>query len=57
MKKVSENVMKVVFLLSACISIVAVVLICLFLFANGIPTIGEIGPLNFLLGTDRKSVV
>jgi len=51
MKKVSENVMKVVFLLSACISLVAVVLICLFLFANGIPTIGEIGPLNFLLGT------
>ena len=51
MKKVSENVMKVVFLLSASISIVAVVLICLFLFANGIPTIGEIGPLNFLLGT------
>lgn len=51
MKKVSENVMKVVFLLSACISIVAVVLICLFLFANGIPTIREIGPLNFLLGT------
>ena len=51
MKKVSENVMKVVFLLSACISIVAVVLICLFFFANGIPTIGEIGPLNFLLGT------
>lgn len=51
MKKVSENVMKVVFLLSACISIVAVVLICLFLFANGIPTIGKIGPLNFLLGT------
>lgn len=43
--------MKVVFLLSACISIVAVLLICLFLFANGIPTIGEIGPLNFLLGT------
>lgn len=51
MKKVSENVMKVVFLLSACISIVAVVLICLFLFANGIPTIAEIGPFNFLLGT------
>lgn len=51
MKKVSENVMKVVFLLSACISIVAVVLICLFLFANGIPTIAEIGPLDFLLGT------
>lgn len=51
MKKVSENVMKVVFLLSASISIVAVVLICLFLFANGIPTIGKIGPLNFLLGT------
>lgn len=51
MKKFSEIAMKVVFLLSACISIVAVLLICLFLFANGIPTIGEIGPLNFLLGT------
>ncbi len=51
MKKFSEISMKAVFLLSACISIVAVLLICLFLFANGIPTIGEIGPLNFLLGT------
>lgn len=51
MKKFSEIAMKAVFLLSACISIVAVLLICLFLFANGIPTIGEIGPLNFLLGT------
>lgn len=51
MKKFSEIAMKVVFLLSACISIVAVLLICLFLFANGIPTISEIGPLNFLLGT------
>lgn len=51
MKKASENIMKFVFLISACISIVAVLLICVFLFANGIPTIGEIGPLNFLLGT------
>lgn len=51
MKKASENVMRFVFLISACISIVAVLLICVFLFANGIPTIGKIGPLNFLLGT------
>lgn len=43
--------MRFVFLISACISIVAVLLICVFLFANGIPTIGKIGPLNFLLGT------
>lgn len=51
MKKASENIMRFVFLISACISIVAVLLICVFLFANGIPTIGKIGPLHFLLGT------
>ena len=29
-------------------------LICIFLFANGLPTIFEIGPLKFLLGTTWK---
>ena len=45
-----EAIMKGVFLLAACASILAVALICLFLFANGIPAIGEIGIFDFLLG-------
>lgn len=46
--------MKAVFLLCACVSVAAVVLICLFLFANGIPTIGKIGVGKFLLGMRWK---
>ena len=46
--------MKYVFLLCACASILAVVLICLFLFANGIPAIGKIGIFDFLLGEKWK---
>ena len=49
-----EVVMKWVFTACACISILAVGLICVFLFANGLPTIFEIGPLKFLLGTTWK---
>ena len=47
--KTREKVMQGVFTACACISILAVALICIFLFANGVPTIFEIGPLNFLL--------
>lgn len=43
--------MRVVFALTACLSVVAVLLICVFLFANGIPTIRTIGLGNFLLGS------
>ncbi len=50
MKKYRESIMKVVFLIAACISIVAVVMICGFLFVNGFPAIAEIGPLEFLGG-------
>ena len=50
MKKYSEKIMHVVFLLAACASILAVILICAFLFVNGIPTIGKIGLGNFVLG-------
>ena len=49
-----ENAMRAVFLLCACVSILAVILICFFLFANGIPTIGKIGVKEFLLGLDWK---
>ena len=50
MKKYRESIMKVVFLVAACVSILAVVLICGFLFVNGFPAIAEIGPLKFLTG-------
>jgi phosphate transport system permease protein len=44
--------MRIVFLGSALTSILAVALICLFLFVNGLPVIGEIGVFKFLLGTE-----
>ena len=46
--------MKYVFLAAAFTSVLAVALICIFLFANGIPAIMEIGPLKFLFGTKWK---
>ncbi len=54
MKNIKEKVMHVVFLITACISIAAVVLICVFLLANGIPAIGKIGVFKFLLGTEWR---
>lgn len=54
MKDVKETIMKYVFLVCACASILAVILICAFLFANGIPAIGKIGVFNFLLGETWK---
>lgn len=54
MNKIKERIMKYVFLLCACVSILCVLLICLFLFANGMPAIAQIGPLKFLLGTIWK---
>ncbi len=52
--KIKEQGMKIVFMVAACVSVLAVLLICLFLFASGIPAIGEIGPLKFLFGTSWK---
>lgn len=51
MRRFQEAIFKIVFLAAASTSILAVALICLFLFANGIPAIGKIGVFNFLLGT------
>lgn len=42
--------MELVFLACALTSILAVLLICVFLFANGLPAMGEIGVFDFLLG-------
>ncbi len=52
--KVKEKVMEYVFLLCACVSILAVALICIFLFANGLPAMKEIGVFDFLLGKRWK---
>lgn len=49
-----EKIMEYIFLLAAVISIVAVALICVFLFANGIPAMHKIGFADFLTGTDWK---
>lgn len=46
-----ETVMRIIFLAAACCSILAVALICIFLFANGIPGMAEIGVFKFLTGT------
>ncbi len=51
-QKIMERGMSWLFALCACMSIVAVALICVFLFANGIPAMKEIGLFQFLLGTD-----
>lgn len=48
---IKERAAKVLFAAAAGVSILAVVLICLFLFVNGIPAIVQIGLPDFLLGT------
>lgn len=45
-----EKVMQAVFFTAACASILAVALICVFLFANGVPAMAKIGVFDFLLG-------
>ena len=47
---VKERIMRVVFLIVACVSILAVALICLFLFRSGFSAMGQIGVLDFLFG-------
>ena len=54
MNQTKENGMRLIFLIAACVSILCVLLICLFLFINGFPTMVEIGLLKFLLGTQWK---
>lgn len=50
MNHIKEKGMKIIFMIAACTSVLAVFLICVFLFANGIPAIAKIGPLDFLFG-------
>ncbi len=51
---VKEKLMQGVFTAAACVSVAAVILICVFLFANGVPAIFEIGAGDFLLGKAWK---
>lgn len=46
--------MQLVFLLAACASIIAVILICVFMFGNGIPAMQKIGFVEFLTSTEWK---
>lgn len=52
MNKLREQAMKIVFLVAALVSVMAVALICVFLFANGVKAIAEIGVPQFLLGKE-----
>lgn len=54
MNRIKEKGAALLFLLAACACILAIALICMFLFANGIPAMAEIGPLNFLLGREWR---
>lgn len=48
---IKEGIAKALFVGAAGISILAVALICVFLFANGVPAIAQIGLPEFLFGT------
>ena len=51
MTNLSEKVMRIIFMLSATVSILAVIVICYFLFDQGLPAMVEIGVSDFLTGT------
>ena len=54
MNRLKETAAKCGFIAAAAISILAVVLICVFLFANGVPAMSKIGVFDFLLGETWK---
>ena len=53
-RNLKEKVMEIVFLAAACASIIAVALICIFLFQSGLPAMKEIGLSDFLFGTEWR---
>lgn len=54
MDRMKEKGAATLFLIAACACVLAIFLICLFLFWGGIPAIAKIGPLRFLLGESWK---
>lgn len=51
---IRDRTASIVFGTAACVSVCAVVLICVFLFANGVPAMLKIGIINFLAGMKWK---
>ena len=51
MTQAKELIAKMLFAFAAAISVAAVVVICVFIFGNGVPAIAEIGVFDFLFGT------
>ena len=51
---VKEKIMEAVFMLCACVSILSVALICIFLFVNDIPAITKISFFDFIFGRKWK---
>ncbi len=49
--RIKEGLARALFVAAAAVSILAVALICVFLFANGVPAIAQIGLPDFLFGT------
>lgn len=54
MKHIKERGAELIFLISALASILAVAMICIFLFVSGVPAIGKIGIFKFLAGETWK---
>lgn len=54
MRKYAEEGMRILFLLAAAVSVLAVLTICAFLFSEGVPVMGKIGLWNFVSGTVWK---
>jgi len=50
-KKPKEIIMSFVFFICACVSILAIITIAMFLFTGGVPAIREIGVIEFFTGT------
>ncbi|MGT2801878.1 phosphate ABC transporter permease subunit PstC [Streptococcus henryi] len=51
MNHFKEKIVQGVFLFTACLTVISVLLICLFLFVSGLPAIKEIGFWSFISGT------
>lgn len=54
MQKAKEKIMHALFLLCACTSILAVAVICVYLFGTGIPAIADVGFFKFIFGTQWR---
>lgn len=54
MQKAKEKIMHALFLICACTSILAVVVICVYLFGTGVPAMADVGFFKFIFGTEWR---